>query len=74
MGVTEGGLLVSGEDKSHLFKTLNECTALLNEDVAVGQSNMYVTMDRGRYNELLRSITEAKRLLVKSVTGEFYNE
>lgn len=64
---------MSGEDKSFLYKTLNECTALLNEDVAVGTSNMYVTVDRVRYNDLLKALAEAKRVLIRRDTQEFYD-
>lgn len=56
---------MSGEDKSFIYKTLNEATALLNQEVATGQTNAYITMDRGRYAELLRAIVEAKKMLIR---------
>ena len=64
---------MSGEDKSHIYKTLNQCTALLNNEVQTGQTNMYVTIDRVRYNDLLKAIAEAKRILIRRNTSEFYD-
>lgn len=61
---------MSGPDKSQVYKVLNECTAVLNEDAAPGMANMYVTIDRTRYHHLLRAITDAKRLLIKP-SGEW---
>lgn len=62
---------MTGEEKSSLYKTLNECTALLNEDVSTGICAVYATMDRHRYNELLKAIAEAKRILVRANSKEF---
>lgn len=62
---------MSGEDKSFLYQTLNECVALLNEDVATGSHNVYVTADRSRHTALLKKIAEAKRLIVRANTREF---
>lgn len=53
-------------DQDFIYKTLNECVALLNGNVDVGQSNIYATIDRRRHNELLRAIVEAKKILVRS--------
>lgn len=64
---------MSGEDKSLIYKTLSQCTALLNGQVQTGQANMYVTIDRVRYNELLQAIAEAKRILIRRDTSEFYD-
>lgn len=48
-----------------VFKTLNKCTAMLTEEVATGTQAVYVTIDRARYNDLLKELTEAKRLLLQ---------
>jgi hypothetical protein len=52
-------------NKAEIYKTLNECTSILNTDVSTGQVNVYVTIDRRRYNALLKAITEAKKILVR---------
>lgn len=62
---------MTGEDKSKLYATLNECTALLSGDTTTGICAVYATMDRHRYNELLKAITEAKRILVRANAKEF---
>ncbi len=56
---------MSGEDKSNIYKTLNDCTSALTEEMAIGQTNIYVTLERHRYNELLKAIAEAKKLLAR---------
>lgn len=56
---------MSGDDKSKLYKTLNEATALLNQSVTTGMCSVYLTVDRVKYNELLKAITEAKRMLIR---------
>lgn len=53
------------QDKDYLLKTLVDCTAALNEEVTTGQAAVYVTVDRQRYNELLRKIAEAKKVLIR---------
>lgn len=62
---------MSGEDKSFLYETLNECVALLNGDVSTGQASVYATMDRARHTLLLKKIAEAKRVIVRANTREF---
>lgn len=63
---------MSGEDKSQIYKTLNACVAALTGETAPGQQNMYVTVDRRTYNELLKAIVESKKILVRpsSVLGD----
>ena len=55
--------------KDQLYQVLNECTSVLNGQVLTGQANMYVTVDRVRFNALLKAITEAKKLLVMPEEG-----
>lgn len=60
---------MSGEDKSSIYKALNECTAVLTQEVQLGVTAVYPTIDRYRYNELLKALAEAKRLLVRANTN-----
>jgi hypothetical protein len=48
-----------------VLKTLNDCTAALNEEVATGIASVYITIDRHKYNELLKALTEAKRAVLR---------
>ncbi len=52
---------MSGEDKSAIYKTLNDCVAALTGEVMTGTTAMYATVDRYKYNELLKAIVEAKK-------------
>jgi len=63
---------VSGEDKSKVYETLNRCTENLTKEMAIGTVGIYVTIERHEYNELLKAITEAKKLLVKD--GGLYRD
>jgi hypothetical protein len=53
------------DDRNFLYQTLNDCTRVLNEELSTGQSCVYVTIDRAKYNSLLKEIAEAKRTLVR---------
>jgi hypothetical protein len=57
---------MSSEERDLLYKTLNDCTAMLTGSVDTGQSYIYATMDRHRYNQLLQAITEAKKLIIRA--------
>lgn len=48
---------------------LNECVAVLNGEVATGQSSVYVTIDRARYNALLQAIAEMKKEMIRQETA-----
>lgn len=48
-----------------VYRALNDCTKALNEEVAMGTSAVYVTIDRATFNSLLKEIADAKRALVR---------
>lgn len=64
---------MSGEEKSDIYKTLNECVAALNNEMTTGQQAVYVTIDRAKHTALLAKIAECKRLLVRANTKELYD-
>lgn len=56
---------MSSDDNTRVYKALNACVAILNEDVATGIASVYVTVDRHKYNELLKELLEAKKALLR---------